>query len=406
MFRAIAGRDAGDRRPGGMSRRSRNNATGVVSSRAAAAIRHTKQMSSVSFLVRMSVPGVCVVAALAAACRPTSTAPAAPVSSDTWATVDGREIKRDDVDTAYRRVGQGAPNASEEEVLTAKLSLLNDLIVRDILQAKAAALKIELAETEIDAAYADARKGIPDDAFQQELTRRNLTAADMRDGLRREMLAQKVLEREVTSKVSIAEQEIADFYAANRAQFNFPEEAYHIAQIVVTTDRAPQAVNRTGDDAASAQAAAGKTQRLMERLKAGEPFSELARDYSEDPQSGNRGGDLGFVPVSALRQAPPALRDAVLKASPGTINVVSAPQGHTIVLLVAKEAAGQREMSDPAVQERITQTIRTRKEQLLRAAYLSAARDDAAVVNYIARRLVEGQGKVPGGVMPAAPGTR
>ena len=304
--------------------------------------------------VRLAILGVSALALLVGGCRSATPAPAAAVSSDTWATVDGREIKRDDVDKAYRRVGQGAPNASEEEVLAAKLTLLNDLIVRDILQAKAAALKIELTDTELETAFADARKGIPDDAFQQELTRRNLTAADMRDGLRREMLAQKVIEREVVAKVSIAEQEIADFYAANRAQFNFPEESYHIAQIVVTTDRAPQPVNRTGDDADSPQAAAGKMQRLMERLKAGESFSELARDYSEDPQSGNRGGDLGFVPISALRQAPPALRDAVLKATPGTINVVSAPQGHTIVLLVAKEAAGQREMSDPAVQERIT----------------------------------------------------
>jgi parvulin-like peptidyl-prolyl isomerase len=354
----------------------------------------------------LTVLGAVALTAWLGGCRSATTAPAAAVSSDTWATVDGREIKRDDVDKAYRRVGQGAPNASEEEVLAAKLSLLNDLIVRDILLAKAATLKIELPETELDAAFADARKGIPDEAFQQELTRRNLTAADMRDGLRREMLAQKVIDREVVAKVSIAEQQIADFYAANRAEFNFPEEAYHIAQIVVTTDRAPQAVNRTGDDADSAQAATGKTQRLMERLKAGEAFSELARDYSEDPQSGNRGGDLGFVPISALRQAPPALRDAVLKSAPGTVSVVSAPQGHTIVLVVAKEAAGQRAMSDPAVQERITSTLRTRKEQLLRAAYLSAARDDATVVNYIARRLVEGQGKLPAGVLPAAPGAR
>ena len=58
------------------------------------------------------------------------------------------------------------------------------------------------------------------------------------------------------------------------------------------------------------------------------------------------------------------------------------------------------------MQERITATLRTRKEQLLRAAYLGAARDDATVVNYIARRLVEGQGKMPTGVMPSAPGTR
>ena len=363
-------------------------------------------MSPAALLSRPWLPGLILLASIGGACRSATTAPAAAVSSDTWATVDGREIKRDDVDKAFRRVGQGNPGASEEETLAAKLSLLNDLIVRDILVAKAATLKIELPDSELESAYADARKGIPDDQFQQELSRRNLTAADMREGLRREMLAQKVIDREVVAKVSLSEQEIADFYTANRAQFNFPEESYHIAQIVVTTDRAPQPVNRTGDDAGNAQEANGKMQRIMERLKAGESFSELARDYSEDPQSGQRGGDLGFVPISALRQAPPALRDAVLKAEPGTVNVVSAPQGHTVVLLVAKEGAGQRELKDPAVQERITSTLRGRKEQLLRTAYLSAARDDATVVNYIARRVVEGQGKPPGSVLPAAPGLR
>jgi peptidyl-prolyl cis-trans isomerase SurA len=354
----------------------------------------------------LTVLGAAALAVVLGGCRSATTAPAASVTADTWATVDGREIKRDDVEKAYRRVGQGATAPSEDEALTAKLNLLNDLVVQDILLAKAATLKVEVTPTELDAAFADARKSIPDAAFQQELTRRNLTADDMKEGLRRELLAQKVLEREVVSKVSVGEQEISDFYAANRAQFNFPEDAYHIAQIVVTVDRAPQQVNRTGDDATSAQEAGAKAQMLMARLKGGESFAELARDFSEDPQSGPRGGDLGFVPISALRGAPPALRDAVLKAEPGTVNVVSAPGGHTIVLLVAKETAGQRELKDPAVQQRITATLRTRKEQLLRAAYLGAARDDATVVNYIARRLVEGQGKMPAGVMPAAPGTR
>ncbi|MGD9902202.1 MAG: peptidylprolyl isomerase [Vicinamibacterales bacterium] len=363
-------------------------------------------MSVLSSPARLSVVGLLVLAAAAAACRGTSTPAAPAVTADTWATVDGRAITRDDVDKAFRRVGPGGAGPSEEEQLTAKLTLLNDLILRDILVAKATELKIELPDTELDSAYAEARQGIPDDQYQQELTRRNLTADDMRQGLRRELLAQKVIDREVVAKVSLSEQEIADFYAANRQQFNFPEEAYHIAQIVVTVDRAPQPVNRTGDDAGNAKEAQGKVERLMERLKAGEPFSQLAVDYSEDPQSGQRGGDLGFVPVSTLRQAPAALRDSVLKAEPGTVSVVSAPQGHTIVLLIAKEAAGQRELKDPAVQERITGELRGRKEGLLRAAYLGALREDAQVVNYIARRLVEGQGKMPAGVLPASPGSR
>lgn len=345
---------------------------------------------------------IALAAACSAACRSTPATPATPVSADTWAVVDSREITRDQVEKAYRRTSGASQGLSDEEALTAKLTILNDLIVQDILLAKAGALKIEVADTELDTAYAEARKNIPEETFQKELAQRNLTAADMREGLRRELLSQKVIEREVQSKIAVTDPEITDFFNANRARFNFPEEAYHIAQIVITPVGDPQLANRSGDDAATPQAAAAKTGMLMERLKGGASFNDLAMDYSEDPQSAPRGGDLGFVPVSKLKQAPPPLRDAVLKATPGTVNVVSQGGAHTIVLVVAHEQAGQRDLSMPTVRENITGTLRTRKEQLLRAAYLTALRSDAQVVNYLARRLVESQGKVPS-LGPAAP---
>jgi len=335
-------------------------------------------------------------------CRSTPATPEPAVSASAWAVVEGREITGDDVETAYRRIRDTAQTPSEEEALTAKLTLLNDMIVQEILLAKARALKIELPESELDTAYGEARKNMPDAAFQQELTRRNLTAANMREGLRRELLTQKVIEREVGSKIAVSEQEITDFFNANRAQFNLKEDSYHIAQIVVTPVRDPQLSNRARDDASTPQAATAKTNMLMERLKAGAPFQELAMDYSEDPDSALRGGDLGFVPVSSLKQAPPPMRDSVLNKAPGSVNVVSLNGAYTIVLVVAQQAAGQRDLSVPAVRENITATLRGRKEQLLRAAYLTAVRSDAKVTNYLARRLVESQGKMPT-LAPAAP---
>jgi len=344
------------------------------------------------FLVSSALAAACV----AAACRSTPPAsPATTVSADTWAVVDGREITRDEVEKAYRRMADPSQPLSNEEALAAKLSLLNDLIVQEILVTKARALKIELSDTELDNAVAEARKNVSEADFQQELTRRGMTAADVREGLRRELLSQKVIEREVMSKVAVTDQEITDFFNANRAQFNFPEEAYHIAQIVVTPVRDAQVTNRTGDDAATPQAASAKVAMLMERLKGGASFRDLAMDYSEDPESGARGGDLGFVPVSRLKQAPPPLRDAVLNMKPGTANVVSSGGAHTIVLVVGHEPAGQRDLSMPAVRERITETLRGRKEQLLRVAYLTAVRSDATVVHHLARRVVESQGKMP-----------
>ena len=337
-------------------------------------------------------------AILAAACRaaPSPSTPTTKVSADAWATVDGREITRQQVEKAYERMRDPAQPVSDEEALTAKLSVLNDLIVEDILLAKARELKIEVPASELDTAFGEAKKNISDDAFQQELKKRGLTADEMRDGLRSEMLTQKVIEREVGSKVSVADQEITDFFNANRAQFNLAEEAYRLAQIVITPARDPQIANRTGDDAATPQAAATKAKMLMERLKAGAPFGDLAMDYSEDPETAPRGGDLGLVPISRLKQTPPPLRDAVLGKQPGAVNAVPAGGGYTLVLVVAHELAGQRDLSTPGLRERITETIRARKEQLLRAAYLTAARTDADIVNYLARRVVESQGKIAG----------
>ena len=360
-----------------------------------------------SFILRSWAAGLAVVvlAVNGAACKGASSAaaPAKAPSANAWAVVDGREITRDDVDKAFRRAQQG-PVPSDEETLAAKLSLLDELITQDILLAKARELKLEVAPTEVESAFAAGRKNIPDQAFQQELARRQLTADDMREGLRRELLAQKVLEREVTQKATVGDQDVAAFYDANKAQFNLTEDAWHVAQIVVTPDRDPNVNNRTGDDAATPEQAARKAQMLMERLKSGVPFSDLARDYSEDPQTAPRGGDLGFLPMSALRQAPPALRDAVLKSQPGTVSGVSAGGMHSLVLVVEKEAAGQRDLA--AVRDRIQANLKGRKEQLLRTAYLSAVRSEAKVQNIVARQVLEGQGALPSAVMPKPPGAK
>lgn len=337
----------------------------------------------------------------------TSTPPAAPapapVSPDTWAVVNGQAITKTQVDKAYGRTRDTSQVVSDEDALVAKLSVLNDLIVQEILLEKARTLKIEVPQTDVDAAFADAKKNIPDEAFQQELTRRNLTPADMQDGLRRELLSEKVVSQEVGAKITVSDQEVTDFFTANRAQFNLTEEAYRIAQIAITPVRDAQIANQTGDDATTPQAAAQKVQMLMERLKAGASFADLAVGYSEDPESAPRGGDLGLVPVSKLMQAPPALRNAVLKKEPGSVNVATIGGGYTLVLVVGHELAGQRDLSTPGVKDQVTQGLHGRKEQLLRAAYLTAVRTDAQVVNYLARRIVESQGKVPPTLAPGAP---
>lgn len=330
-----------------------------------------------------------------ASCRTAPAPSPSAASADTWALVNGREIKRADVDKGYQRARDAAAMPSEEEILLAKLSVLDELIVQELLLARAETLKLTVAQSELDTAEADGKKNLAPGVFEQELQQRGLTPADMREGLRRQLLSQKVFAQEVEAKVVVGDQEVTDFFNANRAQFNLAEESYRLAQIVVTPARDAQIANATGDDAATPEAATAKVQMLTERLKAGTPFGELATGYSEDPETAPRGGDLGLVPISRLRQAAPQLRDAVLNKAPGSVNVVGAGGAYTLILVVAHEQAGQRDLSTPGVKDNIRESLKARKTQLLRAAYLTSLRSDAKVEHYLARRVVESKGLPP-----------
>jgi hypothetical protein len=95
----------------------------------------------------------------------------------------------------------------------------------------------------------------------------------------------------------------------------------------------------------------------------------------------------------------------VLNKEAGAVNVATSNGAYALVLVVAHEQAGQRDLSMPAVRDGITRTLRGRKEQLMRTAYLTAVRSDAQVTNYVARRLVESKGAMPAAPL-ASPGTK
>jgi peptidyl-prolyl cis-trans isomerase SurA len=76
---------------------------------------------------------------------------------------------------------------------------------------------------------------------------------------------------------------------------------------------------------------------------------------------------------------------------------IQSKEGPRIVILklISRESPGQRNINDPQVQQTIRDTLRNHKEQLLRAAYLTIARDDARVTNYLAQQVIEAAGKLP-----------
>jgi peptidyl-prolyl cis-trans isomerase SurA len=315
---------------------------------------------------------------------------------DVWALVDGTEIHRQEVEKYYRtRVNPEGQAPSQDEALTLELSILDELINDEILLKRAAQLNLVATDGEVEDKFTESKSPYTEDEFQRKLKETGLTVDDLKRDLRRQLSVQKLLNREVVAKIAITDQDVANYYTSNRAQFSVAEPQFHVEQIVVTPQANPQFHNRKNDDATNELEARRKINMLEQQLSAGQDFNQLAMDYSEDPTAAS-GGDLGFVPESALNSADPALRATLMKMHTGEISApIKVKDGYRILKLIARESAGQRLLSDPQVQQSIRDTLRSRKEQLLRAAYVSVARDQAHVVNYLAQQILESSGKLP-----------
>jgi peptidyl-prolyl cis-trans isomerase SurA len=318
-------------------------------------------------------------------------------SPDVWALVNGKEIKRADVDKYYRtRVNPEGQEPSQEEALSLKLNVLDELINNEILLERAKKLNLEASDGEVEDKFTELKSPYTEDEFQRQLKDRNVSVGDLKSDLRRQLSITKLLNREVVAKISITDQDVTEFYNSNKAQFNVAEPQYRIAQIVVTPRKEPQIRNRKNDDATNEAEAQRKVKMLMDRLNSGADFAQLAMDYSEDMNSAATGGDLGYVPESALNQSDPALKKMVVGMKPGQVSPpLALKEGYRILKLVTRESPGQRNIADPQVQQTIRDTLRNRKEQLLRSAYLAIARDEARVRNYLAEQVVEAAGKLP-----------
>jgi peptidyl-prolyl cis-trans isomerase SurA len=320
---------------------------------------------------------------------------------DVWAVVNGKEIKREEVDKYYRtRVNPEGQEPSQEESLSQKLNVLDELINNEILLEKAKKLNLEASDGEVEDKFTELKSPYTEDEFQRRLKDQAMTVEDLKLELRRQLSIQKLLNHEVVAKIAITDQDITDFYNANKAQFNVAEPQYHIAQIVVTPRKEQQIRNRKNDDAANEAEAQRKVKMLMDRLNSGADFSQLAMDYSEDMNTAGTGGDLGFVPESALNQSDPALKRVVVGLKAGQVSqpiqVVPKDGPRILILkLIARESPGLRGIAEPQVQQTIRDTLRNRKEQLLRLAYLAIARDGARVSNYLAEQVIEAAGKLP-----------
>jgi peptidyl-prolyl cis-trans isomerase SurA len=327
------------------------------------------------------------------ACKPQA-------GGDVMATVDGRKIFRSDVDKYYENNVASAQQAPTGEQATAlRLNILHQMIDDEILMRRAEKLGLLATDDEVDRRFNEIKAPFTQEEFDKRLQEKKITQADFKRDIRRSITVDKVLNKEVVSKINVTDQDINDYYNAHRAEFNLIEPQYHLAQIMVTSAPNPQAQNQN-DKAQNEADARKKIQMIGNRLDSGDDFATLAMKYSEDPETSGNGGDLGTVPESGLKGTDTATRDAVMKLKPGQyspiISVVNPTNkqalGFRIVKLVSKEPAGQRDLSDPRVQQAIRSQLHDRREQLLKAAYYEVLRDSAKVENYYARGILDRNG--------------
>jgi peptidyl-prolyl cis-trans isomerase SurA len=317
------------------------------------------------------------------------------VPENVAALVNNRPISYADLDKQFQLQFAGAgEHPNDDQAMTQKLEVLRTLIDNEIMLQRAEKQSLMAVDADVEAKFNELKAPYTQEEFQRQLNARKMTAEDLKAQLRRDLSVQKLIAKEITSHISISDKDVADFYNANKASFNLAEPQVHLSQILVTPQPNPDVRNLKNDKAQTEDQAKAKIQMIEARLHQGEDFAVVAQSFSEDPGSAANGGDLGFVPESALEKANPELRKMVMSMQAGQVSrVIRTPEGYRLLKVISKEPAGQRELNDPRVQQSIRETLINRKDQLFRAAFYEVARNEAQVTNQLAISIIQNKDK-------------
>ena len=313
------------------------------------------------------------------------------------ARVNGKPIAQTDLDKAYAAQLQSNPQQQPtiEQSNSLKLNIVHELIVEEIVEQRAAKLGLTATDAEVDAKLQEMKAPYTEEQFNARLKASNHTLEDVRRDLRRSITIEKLLNKEINSKITVTDADVDSYYNAHKAEFNLPETQYHLARILVTAVPGPSTGNLQNSKATSAPEALKKIQALKNRLDAGDDFGTVAMNFSEDPQTASNGGDMGSLPESQLK-ANPALFAAISKLKAGEdTDIIPFPDqsdprkigGYAMLRLLEKAQAGQRDLNDPRVQQAIRQQLHESRSQLLKSAYFEILRDQAKVDNYLADQI-------------------
>ncbi|NUQ28701.1 MAG: peptidylprolyl isomerase [Acidobacteriaceae bacterium] len=326
-------------------------------------------------------------------------------AADVVATINGKPIAKAELEKYYKgQLGDSQQTPSQEQADSMRLNVLRNLIDEEILQQRAAKMNLTATNEEVDAKVAEMKAPVSEEQFNQHLKDSGLTLDDLKRDVRRSLTTEKLLNKEINSRITVSDGDVSSYYNQHKAEFNLIETQYHLAQIIVTSQPAPQQqqisnlqASKAGNDAEAKK----KIQALKNRLDSGEDFGTLAMNFSESSQTAPNGGDMGFFSESQLR-SDADLFSAISKLTPGKVtDIIPVPEGpgskriigYAIFKLVSREPAGQRNLNDPAVQQAIRQQLKDGRSQLLKNAYFEMLRDEAKVRNYFAEQVFKNESK-------------
>ncbi|ASU40333.1 molecular chaperone SurA [Herbaspirillum sp. meg3] len=192
--------------------------------------------------------------------------------------------------------------------------------------------------------------------FRVQLEKEGMDFPSFREDIRREIIMQRLREREVDNKVVVTESEVDNYMASDSNAANKREDL-NLAQILI----------RVPENASPEQVAARRqrAEDVLRQLKTGADFAKTAATYSDSNDALN-GGDLGWRGQDRL---PQLFLDAVASLKPGEVSaIVKSGNGFHIVKLIDRRATGAAKADAPAVEQTHARHILIKVNQVVSAA--------------------------------------
>jgi peptidyl-prolyl cis-trans isomerase SurA len=324
------------------------------------------------------------------------------------ATVNGKSILMRQVEQGVSQQSGGRQaQLSPLELAQARLQILGSLIQREVLFQRAEREKLLPTDDEVNALIAQQKQqsGMTDDDFQRSLREQNMSMEALREEARKDIAIRK-LQDKYSGKITVNDREVEEFYNGNRERF-VSARGVGLAMIMVDpADNTPQGIITT-NDAKNEAAAKLKIDDINQQLKGGADFATVARAKSEDATSVPRGGDLGFATEEDLKQNgfPPPLISQLFSMQVGDrTEPVQFNSGKWYIFKLGDKRLQTENLTleSPGVRQQITQALTNQRKEILNAALLETAMNEAKVVNNLATNMLNNPGNL--GLRPASPG--